>query len=243
MSGTTHRRPGRDKLMQDAKDGRFDCVIVSKLDRWGRSVIDVMETLEQLQGFGVRWIAVDQNLDTDRDNPVGRLLLQLLAAVAEFERSLIRERVKAGLAHAKANGTRSGKPIGGQETSIWDRQKAYDDRMAGASWQYLVTKYDVPQSTIRKGIVRYAKRMKLPLPPVGEEHVPNPALKAPTSGKPARAGGWPCEFCGHPHHSRAQMRQCCPEKRAERLAKLRDPLYMSEYVSKRKKQLKEERGQ
>jgi putative DNA-invertase from lambdoid prophage Rac len=91
-SGTKASRPELDRLMRHAGEHRFDCVVVWKLDRFGRSVL---ESLNRLASAGVRFIATTQSIDTDESNPTSKLLLYILAAVAEFEREMIRERVMA----------------------------------------------------------------------------------------------------------------------------------------------------
>jgi putative DNA-invertase from lambdoid prophage Rac len=109
-SGAKASRPALDRLMQDAAQRRFDAVLVWKLDRFGRSVKNCVDGISQLSAHGVRFIAVNQSLDTDESNPTSRLLLHILASVAEFERELIRERTLAGVRAAKARGRVLGRP-------------------------------------------------------------------------------------------------------------------------------------
>jgi putative DNA-invertase from lambdoid prophage Rac len=96
ISGAEANRPGLNRLMEDARAGKFDCLLVWKLDRFGRSLVDCLNNIRTLEENGVRFIAVTQNLDTDVKNPASRFLLQVLGAAAEFERALIRERALAG---------------------------------------------------------------------------------------------------------------------------------------------------
>jgi putative DNA-invertase from lambdoid prophage Rac len=96
ISGAKASRPGLNHLMDDARARRFDCLLVWKLDRFGRSLADCLNNIRTLEENGVRFIAVTQNLDTDVKNPASRFLLQVLGAAAEFERALIRERAIAG---------------------------------------------------------------------------------------------------------------------------------------------------
>jgi DNA invertase Pin-like site-specific DNA recombinase len=112
ISGAKVSRPGLEKLMADARQRRFDAVLVWKLDRFGRSLVHCVSGIQELSSLGIRFIATSQGLDTDESNPASKLLLHILAAVAQFERELIRERVSAGIKNAKVKGTRSGKPIG-----------------------------------------------------------------------------------------------------------------------------------
>jgi site-specific DNA recombinase len=96
MSGAQTRRPGLARLMADAAARRFRCVLVWKLDRFSRSLVDCLNNIQTLETCGVRFIAVTQGLDTDQRNPASRFMLQVLGAAAEFERSLILERSLAG---------------------------------------------------------------------------------------------------------------------------------------------------
>ncbi len=96
MSGAQKRRPGLNRLLADAAARRFRCVLVWKLDRFGRSLVDCLNNIQILESSGVRFLAITQGLDTDQQNPTSRFLLHVLGAAAEFERSLIRERSFAG---------------------------------------------------------------------------------------------------------------------------------------------------
>jgi DNA invertase Pin-like site-specific DNA recombinase len=96
-------RPELARLLADARAGKFDTVLVWKLDRFGRSLLDCLANLETLDTEAVRFIAVSQGLDTDRKNPASRLLLHVLAAAAEFERELIRERSTSGMRRYQAD--------------------------------------------------------------------------------------------------------------------------------------------
>jgi DNA invertase Pin-like site-specific DNA recombinase len=89
-SGSTNARPDLTRLIADAKAGKFDCVLVWKLDRFGRSLVDCLNNIRTLDENSIRLIAVTQGLDTDSKNPGSRFLLHVLAAAAEFERELIR---------------------------------------------------------------------------------------------------------------------------------------------------------
>jgi len=92
--------------MTDAHSRRFDAVLVWKIDRWGRSLKHLVTSLAELDAFGVAFISLRDNLDLS--TPSGRLMMQLLGAMAEFERALIQERVKAGLRNAKPRESGSG---------------------------------------------------------------------------------------------------------------------------------------
>ena len=142
ISGTKARRPGLDRLMADARLRKFDCVLVWKLDRFGRSLVDCLNGIQALDSYGVRFIAVTQALDTDQRNPASRLLVHVLAATAEFERSLILERSQAGQARyrrdyeagkvGKTVHSRSGKNLPPHRPKkIFDREEVVKLRRQG----------------------------------------------------------------------------------------------------------------
>ena len=95
-SGSKTGRPALNRCMDAARKRQIDCVVVWKLDRFGRSLVDCLNNIRILEDHGVGFIAVTQGLDTDQRNPASRFLLHVLGAAAEFERSLIRERTQAG---------------------------------------------------------------------------------------------------------------------------------------------------
>jgi len=107
-SGAVANRPALDRLMADARGNRFSLVLCVKVDRFGRSVLNLYNTLEQLNKEGVAFECTDQSFSTQ--DASGRLLLGVLACVAEFERELIRERTIAGLVRARARGVKLGRP-------------------------------------------------------------------------------------------------------------------------------------
>src|SRR5215471_8514591 len=109
-SGARANRPELTRLMSDARKRWVDAVAVWKLDRWGRSVADSSKGIQELASLGVRFIAVTQNIDTDESNPMARFLLHVMAAFAELERELIRERTVAGIRAARAKGKTLGRP-------------------------------------------------------------------------------------------------------------------------------------
>ena len=106
-SGATQRE-AREKLLEAARRREIDGVLVWRLDRWGRSVTDLLSTLQELEHLGVGFVSLTEALDLT--TPAGRAMAGLLAVFAEFEREILRERVRAGLAHARQNGKRLGRP-------------------------------------------------------------------------------------------------------------------------------------
>lgn len=107
-SGSKENRPEFDRLMQDAQKRLFDAVLVWKLDRFSRSLKHLLNALDSLKSLNIDFICYDQNIDTT--SPTGKLLFQIIGAFAEFERDLIRDRVKCGLERAKQKGVRLGRP-------------------------------------------------------------------------------------------------------------------------------------
>jgi DNA invertase Pin-like site-specific DNA recombinase len=96
--GALAKRPELKRLMEDAKRRAFDVVVVWKLDRFGRSLLEVMQRIVEFDRCRVRFICTTQAIDTDFESPTSRLLVHLLGAFAEFERSLLQQRVKSGVA-------------------------------------------------------------------------------------------------------------------------------------------------
>jgi putative DNA-invertase from lambdoid prophage Rac len=127
-SGAVERR-SREQLMEAARRRAIDVVLVWRLDRWGRSVTDLLATLQELEHLGVGFVSLTEALDLT--TPAGRAMAGLLAIFAEFEREILRERTRAGLAEARENGTRLGRPMtaGLQAAAI---RKLYNDGVAKA---------------------------------------------------------------------------------------------------------------
>jgi putative DNA-invertase from lambdoid prophage Rac len=142
-----NRRPELERLLSDARLRKFGAVVVWKIDRFGRSVQEFTTRVCELDRLGIRFVAPSQGIDTDQANPAGRLLLHMLAAIAEFERELIRERVASGMASAKIHGTRSGKPIG-RPRRICARGRVAEMREAGQSFGEIARALNLPRSTV-----------------------------------------------------------------------------------------------
>ncbi|MEM1867392.1 MAG: recombinase family protein [Thermosphaera sp.] len=101
-------RPAWNRAMQWAREKKIEAIVVTKLDRWGRSVKDLVTSIDELRRLGVHFISIGDNLDTSTPN--GRLLFHILSAFAEFEREIIRERMQAGRERAKAQGKACHRP-------------------------------------------------------------------------------------------------------------------------------------
>ncbi len=128
ISGTKEKRPALDRLMADAHKRRFDVIVVWRFDRFARSVSHLLRALETFQALGIEFVSLSESVDTS--TPTGKMVFTVLGAVAELERSLIVERVKAGLRNARAKGKTLGRP----HVSI-DPSKIAALRAQGASWR------------------------------------------------------------------------------------------------------------
>ena len=107
-SGATDQRPKRQALLKAAKQRQLDVILVWKLDRWGRSLVDLMPTLHELTALGVGFVSLTEALDLT--TPAGRAFAGFLAVFAEFERDVIRERIQAGITDARKRGKAHGRP-------------------------------------------------------------------------------------------------------------------------------------
>lgn len=109
VSSALADRKMREQIMQAARRREIDVVLVWKLDRWGRSLIDLMVSLQELQALGVGFVSITEALDFT--TPLGKAMAGMLAVFAQFERDLLSERVKAGIAHARSKGQKHGRPL------------------------------------------------------------------------------------------------------------------------------------
>jgi DNA invertase Pin-like site-specific DNA recombinase len=128
ISGAKDRRPELDRMMADAHKRRFDVVAVWKFDRFARSVSHLLRALDTFRVLGIEFVSLSESLDTA--TPAGRMVFTVLGAVAELERSLIAERVRAGLRNARAKGRKLGRPRVAVDAAQIARL-----RSQGASWR------------------------------------------------------------------------------------------------------------
>ena len=143
ISGTKELRPELNRLMEDAHQRKFDAVLVWKLDRFGRSLKHLVNSLAELEAVGVAFISYKDNLDLT--TPSGRLMFNVIGAMAEFERELTQERVKAGLRNARAKGKKLGRP-----RKVVDHRKIARLRAEGLGWKKIAAQLGVGVGTIRK---------------------------------------------------------------------------------------------
>jgi DNA invertase Pin-like site-specific DNA recombinase len=125
VSGAKESRPQLNQLVIDARQRKFDCILVWKLDRFARSLKHLVNALAEFEVLGIAFVSLRDNLDLS--TPSGRLMFQIIGAMAEFERSLIVERVKAGLRNAKSKGRQLGRPrltnlASASRTTRWRRE-------------------------------------------------------------------------------------------------------------------------
>src|SRR5271156_5479768 len=141
ISGSKARRPGLDQLMADARRHRFDILIVAAFDRLARNVRHFLEVLDEMNHLGISFLSVRENIDSS--GPLGRAMIIIVGAIAELERSLIVERVRAGMRRAKLEGRR----IGRAPLDI-DRAQVVADRRSGMSLTEVAKKYRVSRATV-----------------------------------------------------------------------------------------------
>jgi DNA invertase Pin-like site-specific DNA recombinase len=141
ISGAKSKRPGLDSLMSDARRHRFDVVLVAAFDRIARNVRHFLEVLDELNHLNIQFISLRENIDTG--GPLGRAMLTIIGAIAELERSLIVERVKAGMRRAKLEGRR----IGRAPLDI-DREQVVRDRCSGLSLRQVAKKHRISRASV-----------------------------------------------------------------------------------------------
>src|SRR6202521_3456494 len=141
ISGSKDKRPELDRLMADAHRRKFDVVIVWKFDRFARSVSHLLRALETFNALGIAFVSLSENVDTT--TPTGKMIFTVLGAVAELERSLIVERVRAGLRNARAKGKTLGRPRTAVDTAKIDRLRA-----SGLSWPKIAAELGVSVGTV-----------------------------------------------------------------------------------------------
>lgn len=138
------QRERREKLLESARRRDIDVVLVWRLDRWGRSVTDLLATLQELEHLGIGFVSLTEALDLT--TPAGRAMAGLLAVFAEFEREILRERVRAGLAQARQNGKQLGRPVTAARKAD-NVRKLY---RAGASKAEIARRLEIGRTSVRR---------------------------------------------------------------------------------------------
>lgn len=150
VSGIQRRRPQLDTLMGDARRRKFDVVLVWKFDRFARSLKHLIDSLEEFRSLGIDFVSFTEGIDTTTSS--GQLLFHVVGAVAQFERDLIAERVRAGMAHARAMGKRIGRP-----RAAVDVEQVVLLRKQGKSLREIATVMSIPVSRVRRALARAAQ--------------------------------------------------------------------------------------
>jgi DNA invertase Pin-like site-specific DNA recombinase len=146
-SGAKVDRTGLKALLADARRGKFDVVLVWRFDRFARSVEQLVTALAEFRMLGVDFVSHQEALDTS--TPMGKAMFTIIAAMAELERSVIKERVQAGIDYARKNGTKSGKAIG-RPRAVFDRAAVDALVKTGLSLRQVARKLGVGATTVRR---------------------------------------------------------------------------------------------
>jgi len=141
ISGAKERRPQLDRLMSDCRRRRLDAVLVYRYDRFARSLRHLVNALEEFRALGIDFISLHEGVDTSTPN--GRLVFGIFASIAEFERELIRDRVKSGIAAARSKGKKLGRP-----RVVVDASEIARLRASGASWPSIARQLGVSVGTV-----------------------------------------------------------------------------------------------
>ncbi len=157
VSGSKDSRPAINQLMADAGRRKIDAVLVWKLDRFGRSLKHLVNSIAELESLGVAFVSLRDNLDLS--TPSGRLMFHVISAMAEFERTLIQERVKAGLRNARAKGKRLGRP-----RATVNAPRIASLRELGRSWAQIEAETGISRGTAQRAFARLPKNLCLTLP-------------------------------------------------------------------------------
>ena len=149
VSGRRARRPGLDALMSDARQHKFEVVLVAAFDRMARSTRHFLQVVDELDSLGIAFISRREGINTDDHNPMGRLFLTIIGSIAELEGDLIRERVLAGMRRAKLDGVRIGRA-----PMDLDRAAIVRDRLSGMTLTAVARKWGISRSLVCKLVKR-----------------------------------------------------------------------------------------
>lgn len=150
ISGSKEKRPQLDRLMADARRVKFDCVLVYRYDRFARSLRHLVNALAEFDSLGIQFVSLHEGVDTSTPN--GRLIFGIFASIAEFERELIRDRVKSGLRNARNKGKQLGRP----RVAV-DAARVAQLRRRGRSWAMIVQETGLSMGTARRAVASLAK--------------------------------------------------------------------------------------
>lgn len=153
-SGTVANRMVRNQIMDLAQARKIDAVLVTELSRWGRSTQDLLDTLHRLAGWKVSVVAVS-GMTFELDTPHGRMMATLLAGIAQFERDLLSERVKSGLAAARARGKKLGRQPGHRPTADKVAEKVITAVAEGRSYRWIARDLAISKNTVLEIMKRH----------------------------------------------------------------------------------------
>lgn len=153
-SGTKSNRTARNKIIDLAQARKIDAVLVTELSRWGRSTQDLLQTLDQLAGWNVSIVAMS-GMTFELNTPHGRMMATMLAGIAQFERDLLSERVKSGLAAAKARGKKLGRQKGQRPKSDRLAPKVLDLIEEGRSYRWIARDLGISKNTVGDIVKRH----------------------------------------------------------------------------------------
>ncbi|MDR6221288.1 MULTISPECIES: recombinase family protein [Deinococcus] len=160
-SGTVTARSERTKVIQLARDRRIEAVLVTELTRWGRSTTDLLHTLQELEAYGVSLVA-QTGLQFDLRSPQGKLFASLMSALAEFERDLLRERIRSGIAAAQERGVKFGRQKGQRVKADRYETRVMALKRAGKSYRAIAAELHLSKNTVMDIIHRVNDRKNSP---------------------------------------------------------------------------------
>jgi DNA invertase Pin-like site-specific DNA recombinase len=152
VSGAKERRPQLDALLVACRKRRVDAVVVYRYDRFARSLRQLVNALEEFRSLGIEFISLHEGVDTSTPN--GRLVFGIFASIAEFERELIRDRVKSGIAAARSKGTRLGRPM-----VRVDAARIAALRDSGATWRTITRQLGISAGTAKRAYYSLSKNL------------------------------------------------------------------------------------
>jgi len=157
ISGSKEHRPALDCLLSDCRKRLVDAVVVYRYDRFARSLRQLVDALDEFRALGIDFVSLHEGVDTSTPN--GRLVFGIFASIAEFERELIRDRVRSGLAHAKSRGRKLGRP-----RVVVDASKVAFLRAQGRSWAAISAELGLSKGTAQRSCATLPKNLSATTP-------------------------------------------------------------------------------
>jgi DNA invertase Pin-like site-specific DNA recombinase len=157
VTGSKESRPALNRLLADAKRRKFGAVLVYRYDRFARSLRQLVNALSEFDALGIHFVSLHEGVDTSTPN--GRLVFGIFASIAEFERELIRSRVRSGLASARARGKKLGRP-----RVVVDVRRIAALRKSGSSWATICNETGLSKGTAQRALLSLPKNPAAPSP-------------------------------------------------------------------------------